>query len=224
MLSLPANSLVYAISALVVVFAGHMAWALARADRANAFGRAGFTVIGIGLVLAVIYGHSPPLTTLRADTFFVLPVMIVSVILYFVAMGATARGQRYFEAAALQPIITTYLWRAVFGSGLLILGLSGGLPPAFFWSAAFGDIAVGLWALAIRARLPTVSGLELRAWNSLGLLDLLHVLTLGALNLNAFYGANPQIAPLTLLPIFGVPLFIATHIHLYRTIAARSAR
>jgi len=224
MLDLTANAIVYAISALIIVFACHMAWALNRADCANAFGRAGFVVIGIGLVIAIIYSYTPILAALRANVFFVQPLMILSMIVFLVVIGASERGRSYFQASSLQPIITTYLWRAVFGGCLLALGLNSGLPPAFFWSAALGDIAIGIWALAIWMRLPSVSTLELKAWNSFGLLDLLHVLALGAINLNAFYGANPQIAPLTLLPLFGVPLFIAMHIHLYRTISARSAR
>ncbi len=92
---------------------------------------------------------------------------------------------------------------------LLILGILGGLPPAFYWSAAAGDIFVGLWALMIVLRKLHVTRRELIAWNLIGMADLAHVLPLGALNLGAFYAANSAVQPLNLLPLVGVPVFLA---------------
>jgi hypothetical protein len=103
-------------------------------------------------------------------------------------------------------------WRVLYGSALLLIGLQGGLPAEFFWSAALGDIFVGLWAFTIMARRPHVARRELIAWNGIGLLDLLHVLALGAAFLPPFYQANPDMPPLNLLPLVGVPLLLVLHI------------
>jgi hypothetical protein len=51
--------------------------------------------------------------------------------------------------------------------------------------------------------------------------DLAHVLVLGAINLRPFYLANPDIAPLNLLPLAGVPVFLALHGMTLWGIAAR---
>jgi hypothetical protein len=50
------------------------------------------------------------------------------------------------------------------------------------------------------------------AWNALGLADLVLAIARGALSLLPFYAANPTVAPQNLLPLVGVPLFIALHI------------
>jgi hypothetical protein len=100
------------------------------------------------------------------------------------------------------------------------MGLSGALPPAFFWSAAVGDIVVGLWAMSIMGR-PTVTTREIAAWNIIGLFDLTHVLALGAVNLSAFYTANPTVPLLNLLPLAGVPVLLVLHAMTLWGMAAR---
>jgi hypothetical protein len=120
--------------------------------------------------------------------------------------------RQFFGAARSLPLVALGPWRIVYGLALLLIGLSGGLPPAFFWSAASGDIAVGLWSVAILMRRSTVMQSEILAWNFVGLLDLMHVLILGALHLRGFYLTDPGLEPLNLLPIVGVPVFMALHV------------
>jgi hypothetical protein len=130
----------------------------------------------------------------------------------------------FFRTAQLQWLVPLGIWRAVYGSVLLILGNLGGLPPAFFWSAAAGDIFVGLWALAIMLRKLQVTQRELIVWNLIGMADLAHVLPLGALNLGAFYAANSTVQPLNLLPLVGVPVFLSLEImSLWGLLARRNA-
>lgn len=110
-----------------------------------------------------------------------------------------------------KPLVTFGAWRIVYGTILLILGLQGGLPAEFFWSAAIGDIAVGLWALSILTRLEKVSLVEMKGWNAAGLADLLHVIVLGATFFGGFYQTHPEVPRLNLLPLALVPLFITVH-------------
>jgi hypothetical protein len=118
----------------------------------------------------------------------------------------------YFRFARMRRLVALGPWRMIYGLALLVIGLSGGLPTAFFWTAAFGDIAIGLWSLVILSRGHNTSDGEVIAWNAAGLLDLVHVLILGALYLRGFYLAEPGIAPLNLLPLVGVPVFLALHV------------
>jgi hypothetical protein len=117
-----------------------------------------------------------------------------------------------FGSIDMKRLVHMGAWRALYGSGLLLIGLQGGLPEAFFWSAALGDIFVGLWAFTIMARRPKVSRGELLVWNGVGLIDLLHVLVLGGLFLPPFYQTHPNVPPLNLLPLVGVPLLLVLHI------------
>jgi hypothetical protein len=64
----------------------------------------------------------------------------------------------------------------------------------------------------ILLRRKSVTEREIFLWNAVGLVDLSHVLALGALNLRGFYLAYPIISPLNLLPLVGVPLFLALHV------------
>ena len=121
-----------------------------------------------------------------------------------------------------KPLVSFGAWRIVYGTILLILGLQGGLPAEFFWSAAIGDIAVGLWALSILTRLETVSLIELKGWNALGLIDLLHVIMLGATFFGGFYQAHPDVTRLNLLPLALVPLFVTVHVVTLWSLTRRS--
>jgi hypothetical protein len=120
--------------------------------------------------------------------------------------------RRFFRTARLDFILLIAPWRMVYGSLLLAIGLHGGLPEAFFWSVAIGDIAVGLWACGILLARREVSTTHLVAWNLLGALDLAHALLLGALHLRDFFLANPTVPALNLLPLAGVPVFLALHL------------
>jgi hypothetical protein len=128
-----------------------------------------------------------------------------------------------FQSIDIKRLIDLGVWRVVYGAAILVIGLLGGLPREFFWSAAFGDIFVGLWALSLIQRRPMISTKEIVTWNLLGALDLVHVLALGAVYLRAFYVANPSAVPLNLLPLAGVPLLLTIHIQTLIVLIKRRA-
>jgi hypothetical protein len=117
-----------------------------------------------------------------------------------------------FANIDMSRLVDMGAWRVLYGGALLLIGMQGALPAEFFWSAALGDILVGIWAFTIMARRPQVSRGELIAWNGVGLLDLVHVLALGAIFLPPFYQTHPNIEPLNLLPLVGVPVLLVLHI------------
>ncbi|MGL5363157.1 MAG: hypothetical protein ACRDBH_09765 [Bosea sp. (in: a-proteobacteria)] len=174
-------------------------------------------IFGLALVLVLVWAGLwswvPALVALRLQP---PPLgqagVILSVLLGFLALMFLPQARAFFRNADLNWLVTMGSWRPVYGGVLLAIGLLGGLPSAFFWSAAIGDILVGLWAIWIMARKLKVSQREVVAWNIFGLADLAHVLVLGAINLRPFYLANPDVSPLNLLPMAGVPVFLALHI------------
>ena len=211
---------ILATTILIPPFTAHLAIELARADHARVLGPRAPIVLGVGLLAGAANGYLPPLSTLREAVFVAQPLMILGMALFLgLSAGSTARGQAFFAGAPIRPFARVGVWRAVFGGLLIAAGVSGGLPTGFFWSAGLGDIAVGLWALSMTLRGGEPSRVEFAAWNIAGLADLLHVLAVGVANLPGFYAAHPDIERLGLLPLFGVPLFIAGHVTLLRTLA-----
>ena len=138
----------------------------------------------------------------------------VSVTFGFIAWGIVAI--RYIwpklrllrRAEALRPLLTLHSFRFI-GLAFLVPGVvSPGLPSAFAYSAAYGDIVAATLALLSLVSLPRAIGVVM-AWifNLWGSADLL----------NAFYQANNagllagQLGATYFIPTLVVPLLLITH-------------
>lgn len=155
----------------------------------------------------MLWTFLPELVAVRRETRLGVPISIAVSILYLqISLRGFGRGEQDSS-----QVLRLAGWRVVFGGLLAVIGLYGGLPDEFYVSAAIGDIAVGLWGLALWAR-GRASRRSLIAWNIIGLADLLHVLVVGALYLVPFFQTHPTTPLLGMLPTVGVPLFIALHI------------
>jgi hypothetical protein len=119
-------------------------------------------------------------------------------------------------------LVGVQLYRTL-GLIFLVLYAFGRAPGVFAWPAGVGDILVGLLAPVIGAayaRNPRRAVPWLRAWNLLGIADLVVALTTGFLSspsplqLFAFDTPNELITrfPLVLIPVFLVPLSILLHL------------
>ncbi|MFM7421172.1 MAG: hypothetical protein ACKO54_15965 [Alphaproteobacteria bacterium] len=137
---------------------------------------------------------------------------ILALFLGLIGLLALPAARRFFRTARLANLVALGPWRFVYGALILAIGVNGGLPPSFFWSVGIVDILVGLWACAILLAVRDISTPHLVAWNVAGAIDLTHVLVLGALHLRDFFLADPGIPALNLLPLAGVPLFLAIHV------------
>jgi hypothetical protein len=168
---------------------------------------------GIALAWGLVWMFHPTFIAWRA-----LPpplgqgVAIGSLVLSLVAMLALPTLRAYAATVDAASFLVLGPWRIFYGAILLALGVGGALPPAFFWSSAIGDIFTGLWAIWLMTRNTPPSRNMLLAWNAFGLADLVFAIGRGAFSLLPFYAANPGVAPQNLLPLVGVPLFIALHI------------
>ncbi|MCM0019533.1 MAG: hypothetical protein NBV67_06035, partial [Tagaea sp.] len=149
--------------------------------------------------------------------------VILTVLFGSIALLALPSVRRFFRTARLELLVAIGPWRIVYGGALLSIGTQGGLPAGFFWSVALGDIAVGIWAIVILAR-GAVSTRHLAIWNVAGMIDLAHALALGAVHLRPFFLANADVPPLNLLPLAGVPVFLAVHVMTLWGLWARRAR
>lgn len=121
------------------------------------------------------------------------------------------------------PLIAFHLvTRLAAGIYFVVLFRRGVLPGEFAIQAGWGDILVALGAglvlwLCLPLRTPA-QRTGLLIWNVLGLLDILMVLGNAA---RLFFGnrgfAEPFAGlPLTLLPLFVVPIVLASHVLLFR--------
>jgi hypothetical protein len=107
------------------------------------------------------------------------------------------------------------------GAWFLVLYRRGELPFAFAVPGGWGDIvaAAGAAGLLLGAFPARTRGRRaaLYTWNTLGLLDILFVVTTAA---RLFFSEAGQLAPLTrlplsLLPTYFVPLIVLSHLRIF---------
>lgn len=148
----------------------------------------------------------------------------ISVLFSFVVWGIVVRIyiwpalRNRPRTDALRPILLLHSFRFV-GLAFLIPGVvSPGLPSAFAYPAAYGDLATAVLALLAIATLPGRLGIVLVwAFNLLGTADLL----------NAFYqgnraGIDPGLQGAAyFIPTLLVPLLLITHGLVFRLLMAR---
>ena len=137
------------------------------------------------------------------------------------AAAATAAGllvpvlRRATDAAGVRGLTLLHAWRVPAGVAFLVAGHGGVLPDRFANAAGWGDVAVGLLALAF---LPQVWRAPPRwayaLFHALGLGDLVLAVGTGAALTRADGGAMGPILelPLALIPLVGVPLSAAAHV------------
>ena len=117
----------------------------------------------------------------------------------------------------------------VLGAIFVVLYAERHLPGIFALPAGLGDSLVGVLApfvAASLARSPEESAPKVRLWNLLGIADLVIAVTLGfltppsPLQVAAFDRPSGLIAmfPLSLIPVFAVPLSILLHIASLQTL------
>ena len=190
-------------------------------DRQSAFGKIaalllGWTVVAVGLSWQGVFQGAParvPTVQLGLG----LPI-IAGLVLYW-GWGTLRRA---VEAVPQPWLVGVQLYRAL-GVIFLILLAQGHLPGAFAWPAGSGDLLVGLLAPVIAfayARHVPGAARWVRAWNFLGIADLVIAVTTGFLTSPsplkslAFDQPNWLITafPLVLVPVFLVPLSILLHL------------
>ena len=118
----------------------------------------------------------------------------------------------------LRWLVLLHLTRLFAGAYFLVLCQRGQLPCAFARPAGWGDIVIGVLAVAVASALHTQFGKTfLLSWNTLGLIDIIFVvasaLRFGVQDWQSMHALREL--PLSLLPTFLVPLIIASHVLIF---------
>jgi hypothetical protein len=168
------------------------------------------------LFVAVLIGYSGALRTTRLP----IPALAMTITLTLLATLAIRRDYRErVLAVGVRGLIALHLTRFV-GIYFLWLYKQGLLPRDFAVPAGWGDILIAALALVLLLafRPETKSGrTAILLWNILGLVDILLVVATGA----RMVGREPLLQsaftslPLSLLPMFLVPLVIVTHVMIF---------
>jgi hypothetical protein len=126
----------------------------------------------------------------------------------------------------LRWLVLLHLTRLFAGAYFLVLCQRSQLPCAFATPAGWGDIVIGILAVAVASAMrPTqFAKTFLLSWNTLGLIDIVFVvssaLRFGLKDWQSMHALREL--PLSLLPTFLVPLIIASHALIFvRLVRAR---
>jgi hypothetical protein len=156
----------------------------------------------------------------------IMPIAItafIPVLLFVAAYALSARFRRLVLAQDMRTLTNMQHWRVI-GFAFLALYAFGALPGLFAWPAGLGDVAVGLAAMVIVARMDRdpnyASAPGFVRFHLLGLLDFAVAIGTAGLSAGAFPGLIPNgvtsapmdVWPLNLFPSFLVPAFIILHL------------
>ena len=131
-------------------------------------------------------------------------------------------ARRVLDAVPQPWFVGIQLYRAL-GVVFLLLYAADQLPALFAWPAGVGDMAVGLSAPFVAlayARTPHENAGTVKAWNMLGILDLVVAVTMGFLtspSLITPIRVHPTselitMLPMVMIPVYMVPLSIVLHV------------
>ena len=142
--------------------------------------------------------------------------VLIPIVLFWIWFRASA-GFREF-ALSLDPRVLTIVqsWR-IAGFVFVVLYVYGILPGIFANPAGWGDIAIGLTAPWVAMKLAEPGHRKgFIVWNALGILDLVVAVTTGTtsrlIHPHALAADAMTALPLSIVPTFGVPLFLILHI------------
>lgn len=183
--------------------------------------------LALYLVTAIVVAASGFYTLARAPLVPLTIITLTSVLALSSRAGQPLR--RFIDALDLRALVAFHATRALVGARFIALGAARQLAPEFASRAGYGDLAVGLGAIALLALL-TVRRDDRRAlrvalaWNALGLLDLLVALftvqSLMFLQHRTHELASMLVFPGPLVPLVLVPVCLVTHGHLHRRLRA----
>jgi hypothetical protein len=141
---------------------------------------------------------------------------LTPLVLFLVWFVASAKFRDF--TMALNPRVLTWVqsWRIV-GFVFLVLAAYGILPKLSALPAGWGDIAIGVTAPLVALKLASPDHRKsFIAWQVLGMADLVTAMTLGPLarviDPRGIANDAMTVLPLSLIPTFGVPLFMMLHV------------
>lgn len=203
----------------------HSTEAAAALAASRGTGRVAVALLLLWLAAAVAAGVTGATTHVRG------PVAALVILGGVGVLAAAYAVSRPFRAWALgvdpRATILLHTLRLV-GIAFLVLHAQGRLPSAFAVPAGWGDITVAVLAPVVATAVPWRTAGRRRivlAWNVVGFADILYAAGAGL----RFGLADPDSMaaiwtwPFSLVPSFGVPLIIATHLLVFAQLGRRRA-
>lgn len=176
-------------------------------------GRFYLTLGAVWLLLAFFLGATGRIARLHPPA---PQLMLAGLTVMLLGAGAAFPGFReWLRQLDVRHLLALHLTRFV-GAWFLVLYQRGELPYAFAVPGGWGDILVASLALLILIRVPVPEHRPhvLLGWNLLGFVDLVLVVGTAAWLASRDPGSMQALLrlPLSLLPTFLVPLFLASHV------------
>ena len=181
-------------------------------------------LLTVWFAAAYLVGVEQLLTNTGASLIPPIAITVAVPIVVFLTVYATStRFRRFVLAHDIETLTMLQHWRVI-GFGFLLLYFYDVLPGLFAWPAGLGDVAIGLAAPFIVARLRRnpdyATSAGLLRFHYLGLLDFAVAVVAAGLAAGAFPALVPSgitsapmdVWPLNLFPSFGVPIFIILHL------------
>lgn len=185
---------------------------------------AGFALLAVWFGMAYAIGTEGWLQNETGSPLAPIALSAIVPVALFAALYATVpRFKAFALAQDLETLTLLQTWRVI-GFGFLTLYAYGVLPGLFAYPAGFGDVAVGLAAVAVVLQLrqnPDFAKTNRFLWfNYAGLLDFAVAVGTAGLSAGAFpifvgngvTSAPMDVWPLNLFPSFIVPLFVIAHL------------
>ena len=149
------------------------------------------------------------------------------VVLTLVAGLVPSRLRAWIDAIPLRVLVGVNATRFI-GITFLVLAAQGQMNQTFADRAGWGDIATAILAIALVvtwAPITPARRLLYHASNAFGFLDL--VVAVGTATAVTLSGATPGVErvltlPLSIVPTFLVPLFLANHVFIFRRLVRGS--
>jgi hypothetical protein len=138
-------------------------------------------------------------------------------IIVFLVWFAASASFREFAMSLNARVLTLVQSLRIEGFVFLVLATYGILPRVFALSAGWGDIAIGATAAlaALKLATPARRG-SFIIWQILGIADLVNAVLMGTLastiNPHGIPTGAMTVLPMSLIPTFGVPLFLMLHV------------
>jgi hypothetical protein len=154
------------------------------------------------------------------------------IVILLLTIALLAFGRLYSPLRAwivtvdIRALAGLHVTRALAGAAFLWAASRGTLPPGFASVAGYGDIAVAILAILLIVFISPeqkVAPLLYVIWNTIGLIDIMYVVVTAARMALADPPAMAQLlrAPFSLIPLFLVPIVIASHVWIFERLLRR---
>lgn len=142
---------------------------------------------------------------------------VTTPIVAFFVWFAVSPAFRQFALSLSPRVLTLVQSLRIVGYVFLVLATYGILPRIFAWPAGWGDITIGATAAFVALKLAVPRHrTSFIVWQMLGIADLVTAVTMGTLasiiDPHGIATSAMTVLPLSLIPTFGVPLFLIFHI------------